>query len=383
MLQAALYAEIYGICFVVVALLLFWSLRSDSRSSSEQWLIRLFSVYLFNFAANICFTLFNRGLIATSWVYPLSYLFKTLYFVSFIVGTFCWCGYAEAEMKTELYKKRWGHVLFVLPFALPLLLVALNLWNHRLFFIDEFGSYRRGEAYHWMMAYLCVATGSFAMRHFMRSTRESDPVRREHMRLTASFPLSIFAAWLFSLAGEAVPVICVCLMVELLCLYVVSNKQMISIDKLTQVNNRQNLISFMNYKLNNHDNPLFLLMVDVDEFKGINDTYGHLEGDNALIRVATALKRACIPYKLRPYIARYGGDEFIVVMEGSEEEAATLCDSIRRILRKLQERDRESQYSLEVSIGLAQCQEGMHASDLIAAADAELYKTKRARRRND
>ena len=146
-------------------------------------------------------------------------------------------------------------------------------------------------------------------------------------------------------------------------------------DKLTQVNNRQNLTSFINYKLYDHVSRLYLLMIDVDYFKTINDTYGHLEGDNALITVANTLKRACAAFKKRPFIARYGGDEFIIVLEGTQEDAEQLCASIRYIL----DEDKERRYPLTLSIGMSSYRSGMTAKEMIAAADEELYKIKQAR----
>ena len=166
--------------------------------------------------------------------------------------------------------------------------------------------------------------------------------------------------------------------IELLCLYMGSSIQQISVDKLTQVNNRQNLLGFMEYKLVNHDERLFLFMMDQDYFKTINDSYGHLEGDDALIRAAKALKSACGDFRRRPYIARYGGDEFIVVVDSSQAEADALLDCIHQSLARLNAEARRP-YRLTFSIGVAEYQPGMTANDLIAAADAALYKVKRAR----
>jgi diguanylate cyclase (GGDEF)-like protein len=171
-------------------------------------------------------------------------------------------------------------------------------------------------------------------------------------------------------------VICVCVAVELLCLYIGNMHRQISMDKLTQVNNRQNLFGFMSHKLKNHAQDLWLLMIDLDFFKTINDTYGHLEGDRALTRLAGVLKASCADILPRPYIARYGGDEFIIVLEGDETAVETLRAEIRRNLDGIPEGD--APYRLAVSIGAARWEEGMDNTALIAAADAELYRLKHA-----
>jgi diguanylate cyclase (GGDEF)-like protein len=173
-------------------------------------------------------------------------------------------------------------------------------------------------------------------------------------------------------------VINVAITIELLCLFMGTSTQQISMDKLTQVNNRQNLLGFLDYKLLNHDEKIFLLMMDLDYFKTINDTYGHLEGDDALIRAAQALKIACGDFKRRPYIARYGGDEFIVVIESSKPEAEALIACIRETLSCLNDQAKRP-YTLAFSIGVGEYHSGMNANDLIEAADHALYEIKRAR----
>ena len=119
-------------------------------------------------------------------------------------------------------------------------------------------------------------------------------------------------------------------------------------------------------------------MMDLDYFKSINDTYGHLEGDDALVRAAKALKIACGNFKRRPYIARYGGDEFIVVLESSKADADLLVQNIRDTLEQLNEESHRP-YTLKFSIGVGEFHPGMDSNQLIEAADHALYEIKRAR----
>ena len=378
MLSSVLYAEVYFICVIVVGLLLFWSVSSESRSSSEQWQIRMLGGFLICFTANLMFTLFQILFSGTAWGDGGLYTLKSLYYFSLIVGTYFWCGYAENELRSGMHANRLINLLFILPFLVPAAMVVANLWTHSLFDIDTAGQYHRHGMYHWFMLSLVALTILCSGRHFTRSFRESDPIRRGHMLLTASFPVSLLIAWAISRVGEQIPVMCVCITVELLCLYVGSTKQQISLDKLTQVNNRQNLLSYLEYKLATHESRMFLLMIDLDDFKIINDTYGHLEGDKALVLVAQALKEACRSYKLRPYIARYGGDEFMVITEGTREEARELCNNIRRLIHEKQ--DRDAPYGVKASIGLAECFCGMKPDDLILAADEEMYRIKKERK---
>lgn len=377
-MEHILYAEVYLICCIVDGLLLFWTARRETASTQERKLLHVLVWFFISFSANLIFTLCNSVIGLSLLRLPLSYFFKTLYFAAMIGGVFAWCAYAEAMQKTP--QKRYRIIMLAARLALILALAPLivNFWSGSMFYFDESCAYHRGVTFHYFMLYLFAVSAVFSVRLILHSSFEGDPSSRSAMRQTALFPLCLLLAWVLCFVGEAVPVICVCIMVELLCMYNGANNQMISKDKLTQVNNRQNLFSFLNYKLNTHEERVYLLMVDVDYFKAINDTYGHLEGDNALVDVVDALKKACAPFRKRPYIARYGGDEFIVVLEGTAKDAAALKESIPVLLKDNARPD--APYSLQVSIGMAEYDPGMTAQDMIAAADEQLYEIKRNRR---
>ena len=377
-MQTLLYAEIYLICIVIVCLCLYWVTRRSSGSSSERWLRIMLDGFVVSFGANFLFTLFNGARLIPGLVLPLSYFFKTVYNLALCFGVYAWCGYADVECRGKLFTTRNKRLVSLLPLLVVFAMILSNLWSHRLFLIDEAGEYHRGGLFHLQMALLVAVTAAFSIKLLIRRKNETDPIKRGHMVLVASFPLCLIVAWILSCIGESVPVICVAITIELLCLFMGTSTQQISMDKLTQVNNRQNLLSFLEYKLINHDEKIFLLMMDLDYFKTINDTYGHLEGDDALIRAAQALKLACADFKRRPYIARYGGDEFIVVIESTKAEAEALIANIQRVLEQLNE-ESQRPYSLKFSIGVGEYHSGMNANDIIEAADHALYEIKRNR----
>ena len=124
---------------------------------------------------------------------------------------------------------------------------------------------------------------------------------------------------------------------------------------------------------------LFLLIVDVDSFRNINEAYGHSEGDRALVRIAGAIKNACQGQRSRFFVSRYGGDEFVVVAEMAyRAEATWLVDQIKSNVRKLSSQDNQK-YSVSVSVGIAQYDYSQPISmqAFIARADSDLYKQKK------
>ena len=171
----------------------------------------------------------------------------------------------------------------------------------------------------------------------------------------------------------SVPGLCVGIMTSILLLYIVYQEQLISTDPLTGLNNRNRFETYMLSLFSNAEQArdVYLLMMDADGFKQINDHHGHVEGDHALQVIATALKDICSP--AGGFIARYGGDEFVVLQKAAAEQGIIdLCTAINDELARA-----EVPYLLQMSFGYARVGNGIDTwKDLLRAADAELYRAK-------
>lgn len=154
--------------------------------------------------------------------------------------------------------------------------------------------------------------------------------------------------------------------------------ELISVDPLTRLNNRKQLVYHFDQWQRREDSvPLYLLLIDANKFKQINDTYGHAEGDAALVKIADALRMACHGLPHRANIARYGGDEFVVLARVDGPEVIDrLTNCIHECLEKL---NQGSPYALTVSIGIAKAVKGLKLESLIKEADTGLYREKKRR----
>ena len=168
---------------------------------------------------------------------------------------------------------------------------------------------------------------------------------------------------------------------DMLMLYLDSTEDLISLDSLTGLNNRKCLLNAIADRMHGPSRSRqYLMMIDADHFKEINDTWGHLEGDNALRTLADVLRQACIPLKKRAIIGRYGGDEFIICMEADTDSEVLETAAMIHSLLKETGMVRSLPYHLSASIGIARCTDDMKTVyDLIAAADQKLYEKKRSR----
>jgi diguanylate cyclase (GGDEF)-like protein len=115
-----------------------------------------------------------------------------------------------------------------------------------------------------------------------------------------------------------------------------------------------------------------LIWIDIDNFKDVNDTYGHACGDELLAELATQLKKDLRTYD---YAARWGGDEFIVLLSPSDEEQISRV--AKRLCMSIGENSLFERYSTTVSTGWALSSGDESFEDVLALADQVLYQTKR------
>jgi two-component system cell cycle response regulator len=122
------------------------------------------------------------------------------------------------------------------------------------------------------------------------------------------------------------------------------------------------------------DGRLACLLIDLDNFKSVNDIYGHQAGDRVLKEVAGALMGE---FRAFDRVARYGGDEFVVILPNTDLDSAT--SAAQRALKRLGALPCFGEPSgVDASIGVAQWQAPMRIDDLLEVCDAALLRSKRA-----
>ena len=162
-----------------------------------------------------------------------------------------------------------------------------------------------------------------------------------------------------------------------------SIKNMAIYDTLTQLYNRsyfEERLGIETQKSFYSGIPLSLVMIDIDHFKRVNDTFGHPEGDKVLCEIASLLKNSI---RKQDMVARYGGEEFVLILPGAAlEESTMIAERIRRLAEKTKVQIGKVQLNLTMSLGISNFP--MHRpkskEELVRMADLALYEAKRGGR---
>ena len=148
-------------------------------------------------------------------------------------------------------------------------------------------------------------------------------------------------------------------------------------DSLTGASNSRSFVEHTQFELRRsarYGNPFSLAYIDLDNFKAINDRFGHSTGDDLLRAVAESLKVVVRPSDI---VARLGGDEFAILFVEADYKAAQVA--IRRVQKALSDATSEAGWPITFSIGMVTCEEpNLSVDELLQRADSLMYGVKRS-----
>ncbi len=312
---------------------------------------------------------------ATRWIL---YGANGLYLISCVAVPYLWWIYVNFRLtEDENQVTRNAKVLGipVLVFIIFTITAPINEW---LFFIDKSNVYHRGPLYlvQVILSFVYLLTPS--VRALQKAKKTTIPSEKKEYNSLAQFVILPLIGAIFQVLIYGLVLVSSCIVVAELMVYLNVQNHQITLDALTNINNRGQLNRYLNVvtKETRGEQKLYMLLLDINKFKRINDTYGHKKGDQALRDMAGVLKKVCDTY--RCFLARYGGDEFAIVLEcGDQEEVQSMIESIHRELEVLNRENKET-YHLSASIGYAEfgTEHVATVEALIEAADREMYKQK-------
>lgn len=308
---------------------------------------------------------------------------KNIYFLFTSLTCYSWFIYFEYLQDSPFVKDKKKILISATFVFIQFVLIIVNHFTGILYYVNDKQEYMRGPLFLSLYAFSYIYVAVTCTRAFLGVFDKKKEEQRKKLIRLASFPVAPAIGGVIQFAFPRLPLVCVMLALSVMILYIDWLTEMISVDPLTRLNNRKQLLhNYEQWLRNNEDHsPIYLLMIDANHFKEINDTYGHVEGDAALVRIADALRAACKTFKKRATIARYGGDEFVVLARAENDRI--IKEFIENVHFQLDELNKQAgaKYELKVCIGMARTDsvEDRPIKELLAAADEKLYDQKRTR----
>lgn len=376
-----LYSEINILC-VVIMLIIAVNLSVSGFDKSSQSRMLSYSVYL-TALANICDFLWNLCLTgAVKLPNSIRYSVDYIYFTAFGIASLCWLIYTDMVQKSDILKNKKLFAIYFMPLAVLVILLAANSFNGCLFYIDGSGKYYRGRLFYaqQVLSYGYIVIS--AVKCFLKATSRKNFAQRDYLFKLVTFVIPPIICGIIQIIVQDIPVLSVGIAMSYLLAYINSRERLISIDSLTGISNRRDLLQRLedDIKSLKTTEDMYFLFIDIDSFKSINDTYGHNEGDRVLKEIAAALKKYV--KTVNGSCGRYGGDEFaLYIIKELDADFDSVCSGLDKFIEK-QHVVYGGGKAVTVSMG---CSKYLGDSDdiqgLVSRADEAMYSLKKEKRR--
>jgi len=304
-----LYAQQLNIYALIILAIIYLSLKKRAASNIND---RIFIYLVLSNALLLildAMMVFLDGRIGT--LANLEMIFvTTLYYILNPVPCLLWTYYADYFIFKDLQRLKKYFGVAVIPIAVIAVFSMMSIWGDYLFFISKDNVYHRGN-YFIILFILCYFYLLFTLIHIIRNRSK---IRHDDWAPLMLFTAPPFVAGILQEMYFGLSIIWPSVTISLLIIFIYFQSTIANTDYLTGLLNRREfdnrLIDLSHRKLRN--NVIAGIMMDLDNFKQINDTYGHNIGDKALVETSDILQRS---FRKNDFIARYGGDEFAVILK--------------------------------------------------------------------
>lgn len=374
-----LYAEVNFVGAMVLLLMLTSQNKNSLRSLPVDQ--QIFNGVMF---FNLLIFLFDTGMwLANGAPGPVlklvNYTATTLYYLFNPLICVLWLMYADIKINESKSGLRKRARLYVLPAAVCAVITLASPFTGCFFVIDGGNRYARGPLFP-VMAAISISYLLCSCVMVLMDIRKTGWEQNKSINLPLIIlPVSVTAASMIQIRFFGLSIIWVCAMLACASIYINLQNTEVSTDHLTGLYNRRRLDQHLQRRIQMRraGRLLFAVILDLDEFKQINDRYGHMVGDTALIRAAELLRQSC---KSEDFIARMGGDEFIIIGERADTgEIEELMHKLKSDTADYNGQNR-SEYILSFSMGYSVFKETDTEDSFLAATDQAMYLCKQNRK---
>lgn len=377
---AIYYLETNLICMVIMAFMLHSYARESKGMAEAKWFnASIIGVEIYCLA-DILSALFKNqpgtGARTILWISNTIYIAFPLFLAIF------WHRYSYNRMiRLHAFHKGKGFLdrLMLVSSLIALVLALSSPISHFSFFLDESNGYHRSLGAYLVPFFSYVFLLIEWIKAQFHIKKGVNLEIRTEARALSLMPIPCLFFSLLQVLYYGITTAQVGFTLGYMLVFLRHQKNSISMDELTGLSNRRQFDLAVD-RLVRGSGSAFVAMVDVDGFKGINDSYGHAEGDNMLKAAALLLHRCCESESLEGnfHVYRYGGDEFTILASSFE------TDNIGEVFENVVEREVERwnatshvEYQMSLSVGTASGRLSEESiNQLITKADKQMYLAK-------
>lgn len=303
----------------------------------------------------------------------LQYISNTISSASSGIIGYCWCLFVEYHIHRNFERIKKKSRILAIPLIIATILIIINLLGTGIIFdISKENVYTRGP-----MNFILYI---FVFVYYIESIYTVHKAKYDSI-LVEFFPIYYFI--IPCMIGTmiqgfffGVSTIWLCVAIAFILVYIENQISVSFIDDLSGLYNRKYMNHYLNKLQSDKNRHVYGFLLDINEFKAINDTYGHLTGDRALIKFGKILQHSIDKDSVA---IRMDGDEFVIFAKlKSDEEALALKKQIKYNVRQFNIKSKEP-FHLSFSIGIAKFN-GKNTDAFLSAMDDSMYEAKNMHR---
>lgn len=301
---------------------------------------------------------------------------------SVTLGCYFWYCFVQYRLHSERAEDKRFKRLSSIPMVVAVSLNFISIFTEWVFYIDAEGHYSYGPLFlvQAVCCYIYLVIPTIISLALAFKTRSR--IQRQEYLIYASYILPSLIAGLTEDYVPTVPVLYLCMFMMIHVLFLTIQDGQIYNDALTGLSNRRRLDQYLEDRLAaaSEKHPVSVFMMDMDHFKSINDTYGHIGGDRALKAVGETLQR--ITANKASLAARYGGDEFCVVFDGAAYSEDDIDALVNDTLNDIPRSSLLAGCVLSISVGgMTYTAPQPDYTSAIRQVDERLYQNKRSKQK--
>lgn len=372
------YAESNIVCFVIFGIMFFHDLKRIDSQEKQLKYDRTLLAFMLYFVSDSIWAAVMSGAIPKT---PFTVLIPNISnMILMAVITYFWFTYALATAQVPNRNDRGFRIISALPLALAVVIVIILFIVAPDVLLDEeyslkpiYSVLQVGPPIIYIIGVLVFTIG--------RAQKAPTPEEKSRLLYVGIFPLMVVIGGIAQVLSRSdSPIFCFSSTILMITFYIRSMEGQISADPLTGLNNRGQLSRYISQEnsIKREGRLTYVVMIDINDFKKINDTYGHNNGDKALVAIADALRKAMGKSAVPGFLGRYGGDEFILIAHPQKHaEMEALDQTLRECIH---EACVNANMPFDITVGIGyeflNFDEGDTFHNCLERADLKLYANK-------